>query len=60
MSLADASKPIDVATKVEQLTASLEQASAEGRGDVLSPAQLQDLLAALCRTYVAQLEAVRG
>ena len=43
MSLADASKPTDTATKVEQLTASLEQASAEGRGDVLSPAQLQDL-----------------
>jgi hypothetical protein len=43
--------------QAQHLTAVLEQASAEGRGDVLSPAQFQDLMAAMCRTYVAQLEA---
>lgn len=59
MSSIDLSAPtgVDIAAQAQQLTASLEQASAAGRGDALSPAQLQDLLAALCRTYVAQLEA---
>jgi len=59
MSVADpgASASVDLGGQVQQLTAVLEQASAEGRGDVLSPAQFQDLMAAMCRTYVAQLEA---
>jgi hypothetical protein len=48
---------IDLGAQARQLTASLEEASAAGRGDALSPAQLQDLMAAMCRTYVAQLEA---
>jgi hypothetical protein len=59
MSVADPTTPagVDLDAQVQQLTASLEQASAEGRGDAMSPAQFQDLLAAMCRTYVAQLEA---
>ena len=47
----------DLGAEAEHLAAALEQASAEGRGDVLSPAQFQDLMAAMCRAYVAQLEA---
>ena len=57
MSSTDLSAGVDIATQAQQLTALLEQASAAGRGDALSPALLQDLMAALCRTYVAQLEA---
>lgn len=59
MSSTDVSSPagVDIGEQVRQLTALLEQASAAGRGDAMSPALLQDLLAALCRTYVAQLEA---
>lgn len=48
---------VGIGAEAEHLTGALEQASAEGRGDVLSPAQFQDLMAAMCRTYVAQLEA---
>jgi hypothetical protein len=47
----------EVSAQARELTAILEQASAEQRGDVLTPAEFQDLLAAMCRTYVAQLEA---
>jgi hypothetical protein len=47
----------DPGAEARHLTAALEQASADGRGDVLSPQQFQDLMAAMCRTYVAQLEA---
>ena len=59
MSAADpaARAGVDLGVQVQQLTAHLEQASAEGRGDALSRAQFQDLMAAMCRTYVAQLEA---
>ena len=59
MSVADprARGDIDLGALAQKITAELEQASAAGRGDVLSPAQLQDLMAAMCRTYVAQLEA---
>jgi hypothetical protein len=57
MSSTDLSAGVDIATQAQQLAAFLEQASAAGRGDALSPALLQDLMAALCRTYVAQLEA---
>jgi hypothetical protein len=57
MSSTDLSAGVDIAARAQQLTAFLEQASAAGRGDALSPALLQDLMAALCRTYVAQLEA---
>lgn len=59
MSVADPSAPtgVDAGAQARQLTTALEQASAEGRGDALSPAQFQDLMAAMCRAYVAQLEA---
>ena len=59
MSVADPTTraDVDLGAQAQQLAANLEQASAEGRGDALSPAQFQDLLAAMCRTYVAQLEA---
>lgn len=59
MSVADPTARSDVGlgAEAEHLTGALEQASAEGRGDLLSPAQFQDLMAAMCRTYVAQLEA---
>jgi hypothetical protein len=48
---------VDLGAEAQHLTGILEQASAEGRGDALSPAQFQDLMAAMCRTFVAQLEA---
>lgn len=59
MSSTDVSSPagVDIGEQARQLAVLLEQASAAGRGDALSPALLQDLMAALCRTYVAQLEA---
>jgi hypothetical protein len=57
MSSTDLFAGVDIAAQAQQLTALLEQASAAGRGDALSPALLQDLMAALCRTYVAQLDA---
>jgi hypothetical protein len=59
MSVADPSAPtgVDAGAQAQQLTTILEHASAEGRGDALSPAQFQDLMAAMCRAYVAQLEA---
>ena len=59
MSVADPTARADagLGVEAERLTGALEQASAEGRGDVLSPAQFQNLMAAMCRTYVAQLEA---
>ena len=55
MSLVDATA--GAGAQAQQLAALLEQASAAGSGDALSPAQFQDLMAAMCRTYVAQLEA---
>jgi len=59
MSVADLTTPAgdDLGAQARQLTATLERASAEGRGDALAPEQFQDLMAAMCRTYVAQLEA---
>jgi hypothetical protein len=40
-----------------QLAVALERALAAGRSDALSPEALQALMAALCRTYGAQIEA---
>jgi len=40
-----------------QLAAALERALADGRTDAISHEALQDLLAALCKTYSAQIEA---
>src|SRR5262249_29983618 len=47
----------DAASK---LTVELERALADGRSDSLAPDVLQDLMAALCKTYSAQLEADPG
>ena len=40
-----------------RLAASLEQALAEGHADALAPAAVQRLMAAICRTYRAQIDA---
>jgi hypothetical protein len=42
-----------------RLAASLEQALAEGHADVLAPAAVQRLMAAICRAYRAQIDAGR-
>jgi hypothetical protein len=39
------------------LAAALERELAEGHSDMLTPAALQALMGALCRTYAAQVEA---
>jgi len=39
-----------------RLAAAIERALAEGRSDMLSPQAMQALMAALCRTYAAQVE----
>ena len=41
----------------DRLAASLEQALAEGHADALAPAAVQRLMAAICRTYRAQIDA---
>ena len=41
----------------KRLAAELERALADGRADTLSPEALQALMAALCNTYAAQVEA---
>jgi uncharacterized heparinase superfamily protein len=40
-----------------RLAAEIERALADGHTDSLSPAAVQDLMAALCKTYSAQVEA---
>jgi hypothetical protein len=40
-----------------RLATELERALAAGRADVLTPDALQKLMAAMCRTYSAQIEA---
>ena len=41
----------------ERLAVSIEQALAGGRRDILTPEALQALMAAVCKTYAAQVEA---
>jgi hypothetical protein len=43
--------------EAKRLAADLERGLAEGRSDRLAPEALQVLLAALCRTYSAQVDA---
>ena len=43
--------------EAKRLAAELERALASGRRDALSPDALQALMAAVCRTYAAQVEA---
>jgi hypothetical protein len=44
-------------TDAERLAADLERALADGRTDRLTAEALQDLMAALCKTYSAKVEA---
>jgi hypothetical protein len=48
-----------LSTEATQLAAALERALAAGQTDSLSDEALQALMAALCRTYGAQIEAGR-
>ena len=41
----------------ERLAADMERALASGRRDLLNPEALQALMAAVCKTYAAQIEA---
>ena len=43
--------------EAERLTAAIRRELGAGRIDMLSPAALQNLIAALCNTYAAQIEA---
>jgi len=49
-----------VTDNAQELAAALERALADGRSDVITPEALQALLAALCKTYSAQLETDPG
>ena len=44
-------------TEAKRLATSIQRELAEGRIDMLSPEALQNLIAALCNTYAAQIEA---
>jgi hypothetical protein len=44
-------------TQAKRLAADMERALAGGRCDMLTPDALQALMAAVCRTYAAQVEA---
>jgi hypothetical protein len=46
-----------LSTEATRLAAELERNLAEGRSDALAPEVLQTLLAALCKTYAAQVAA---
>jgi hypothetical protein len=48
-----------LSAEATRLAAALERALAAGESDVLTPEALQALMAALCRTYGAQVEAGR-
>jgi len=49
----------DVSAQARALAAALERALADGDVDALAPDALQELMAALCKTYSAQVEAGR-
>jgi hypothetical protein len=48
-----------IASEAKKLASTIQNALSKGELDVLSPETLQDLMAALCRTYSAQVEAGR-
>jgi hypothetical protein len=55
-----AAKPADggaASAEATRLAAAIEQSLAEGRTDLLTPAALQALMAAACKSYAAQVEA---
>ena len=47
----------NLSAKANELAASVEQALAQGRPDALAPAALQNVMAAICRAYRAQIDA---
>jgi hypothetical protein len=49
-----------VTDHAQELAAALERALADGKSDAIAPEALQTLLAALCKTYSAQLETDPG
>jgi len=49
----------DVSAQARALAAALERALAAGDTDALAPDALQEVMAALCKTYSAQVEAGR-
>jgi hypothetical protein len=48
---------VDASADATRLAAELDRALASGKPDALSPAALQALMGAVCRTYAAQVEA---
>jgi hypothetical protein len=47
----------NLSAQANELAASLEQALAQGRPDALAPEALQNVMAAICRAYRAQIDA---
>ena len=54
---AGAAKKAPQKSEAAELAKELEQGLAEGRLDILAPEALQALMAALCKTYAANIEA---
>ena len=55
--LASAVEPGDVSAQANALAAAVEQALAQGRPEALAPQALQNVMAAVCRAYRAQIDA---
>jgi hypothetical protein len=53
----DPSGQPDLSAQANALAASVEQALARGRPDTLAPEALQNVMAAICRAYRAQVDA---
>jgi len=56
-SVAQGGEPGDLSALANTLAAALEQALAQGRAEALSPQALQNVMAAVCRVYRAQVDA---
>jgi hypothetical protein len=54
--VAEGAEP-DLSAQADELAASVERALAQGRPDALAPAALQNVMAAICRAYRAQIDA---
>ena len=55
--VAKAANDANASTEAARLAAEIERALAGGKSDVLTPAALQALMGAVCKTYAAQVEA---
>ena len=55
--VAKAANGANASTEATRLAAEIERALAGGKTDVLTPAALQALMGAVCKTYAAQVEA---